>query len=202
MRIAHLPFQLRAGNQRRHRIDHQHVDRIAANQGIGDIQRVFAAVGLRDQQIGGIDADLGRIARIDRMFGVDDGAFAAGALRIGDHMQTDGGFAGGFGTENFHDPPARHAADAERQVERQRSGADGGDIPGISRRIAEAHDRPLAEFLFDLGDGDFKILRAFCIFHILGHNFLPVVFKVFTVIQALSAAPSTPRTVRIRYPGL
>src|SRR5919106_1007563 len=48
------------------------------------------------------------------------------------------------------DPATRNAADAERQVERDRSGRD--DLDVLRSPIAEAHDRPTAELLLDLED--------------------------------------------------
>ena len=75
------------------RIDHQNVDRIGTDQRIADVQRVLTAVRLRNQQIVDVDADLLRVARIDRMLRIDDRALAAFGLRIRNHMQTDSGLA-------------------------------------------------------------------------------------------------------------
>jgi hypothetical protein len=49
--VAHLAFELGARRQRRHRIDHQHINRAGAHQRIGDFQRLLAGVGLRNQQL-------------------------------------------------------------------------------------------------------------------------------------------------------
>jgi hypothetical protein len=54
--------------------------------------------------------------------------------------------------------PARHPAHPERQVEPQRAGGD--DVDGdASPLLAQLHDGPLAELLFDLLDGDLEGLR-------------------------------------------
>src|SRR3546814_2864935 len=46
------------GNQSGHRVDHDEINRARADQGIGDFKRLFAGVGLRDEQVGKIDAQL------------------------------------------------------------------------------------------------------------------------------------------------
>ena len=95
--VAHLAFKLGARHERGDRIDDQNVDGAGANERIGDFQRLFAGIGLRDQKIVDIDAELAGIDRIERMLGVDEGANAALFLRLGDGMQSQRGLAGGFG---------------------------------------------------------------------------------------------------------
>src|SRR6185503_12324613 len=56
------------------------------------------------------------------------------------------------------DAPARHAADAERDVEGQAARRDGGC--GHLRLVAELHDRALAELPLDLGERCVERLRA------------------------------------------
>ena len=51
--------------------DDQHIDRAGAHQRIGDFERLFAGVRLRDQKVVDIDAELARIDRIERVFGID-----------------------------------------------------------------------------------------------------------------------------------
>ena len=46
MRIAHLALDFRFGNERGNGIDHQHVDRAAAHQRLGDLQRLLAMIRL------------------------------------------------------------------------------------------------------------------------------------------------------------
>ena len=115
--LAHLALELRARHQRGNRIDHQHVDGARAHQGVADFQSLLAGVGLRDQEIVHIDTELARIDRIERVLGVDEGAGAALLLRLGHAMQRQRRLAGGFGAVNLDHPPARQAADAQRNVE-------------------------------------------------------------------------------------
>ena len=67
--------------------------------------------------------------------------------------------------------PARHAADAERIVQADRAGGNGGN--GVARVfLAEAHDRALAELLLDLADGHLDGLSALAVVPIFcwGHS--------------------------------
>ena len=82
--VAHLAFDLGARHERRDRIDDQHVDRAGADERIGDLERLLAGIGLRDQKVVDIDAELAGIDRIERVLGVDEGANAALFLRLGD----------------------------------------------------------------------------------------------------------------------
>ena len=75
------------GHERRHRIDHDHVHRAGAHQHLGDLQRLLAGIGLRNQQILQIDAELAGVAGIERVLGIDEAADAAGLLRLGDDVQ-------------------------------------------------------------------------------------------------------------------
>jgi hypothetical protein len=120
--VAHLAFELGARHQRRDRIDHQHVDRAGAHQRVGDLERLLAVVGLRDQKIVDVDAELPGIDRVERVLGIDEGADAALLLRLGDGVQSQRGLAGRFGPVDLDHPAARQAADAERDIEAERAG--------------------------------------------------------------------------------
>ena len=156
--VAHLAFELGARHQRRDRIDHQHVDRAGAHQRVGDFQRLLAGVGLRDQQVVDIDAELARIDRIERVLGIDEGADAALLLRLGDAMQRQRGLARGFRPVDLDHAAARQAADAERDVEPERAGGHGLDVHRLPV-LAEPHDRALAEAALDLRQRGIKGLR-------------------------------------------
>jgi hypothetical protein len=128
MAVAHLAFEFGARHQGGDRVDHQHVDRAGAHQRVGDFQRLLAGVGLGDQQVVDIDAQLAGIDRVERVFGVDEGAGAAALLRLGDDMQRQRGLARAFRPVDLDDPAARQAADAERDVEPERAGGDHLDL--------------------------------------------------------------------------
>ena len=164
LHLAHLAFDLRLGRERRDGVDHDHVHRVGAHQHVGDLQRLLAGVGLRDQQVVDVHAELLGIGRIERMLGIDEGRRAAGALHLGDDLQRERGLAGGLRPEDLHDAAARQAADAERDVEAERAGGNGFDIED-RRGIAEAHHRALAELLLDLAQcGGERLLAV--LFHL------------------------------------
>ena len=114
------------------------------------------------QKLGGIcafvDAELARIDRIERMFGIDEGADAAIFLRFGQNVQRQRGLARRFGPIDFDDAAARQPTDAERDIEAERAGGDGIHIhrPVV---LAEPHDRALAKAALDLGKRRIKGLR-------------------------------------------
>ena len=156
--VAHLAFELGARHQRGDRIDHQHVDRAGAHQRVGDFERLLAVIGLRDQQVVDLDAELARIDRIERVLGIDEGADAALLLRFGDGVQRERGLAGGFRPVDLDHAAARQAADAERDVEPERAGGDRLDVHRLVV-LAELHDRALAEGALDLGERGIKGFR-------------------------------------------
>ena len=139
-------------------IDHQHVDRAGAHQRVGDLERLLAGVGLGDQQVVDVDAELARIDRVERVLGIDEGADAALLLRFGQAMQRERGLAGGFRPVDLDHAAARQAADAERDVEPERAGGDGVDVHRLVV-LAEPHDRALAEIALDLGERGIQGLR-------------------------------------------
>ena len=123
-----------------------------AHQHVGDLERLLAVVGLRDEQVLGLHAELARVADVERVLGVDEGADAAALLRLGDDVQRQRGLARRLRPVDLDDAAARQAADAERDVEPERAGRDRRDVLRRERVLAELHDRALAELLLDLAD--------------------------------------------------
>ena len=74
-------------------------------------------------------------------------SFWASAMHVVDERR----LARGLRAEDLDDAPARHAADAEREVERQRAGGDRVDLD-LRALVAHAHDGALAELALDLGE--------------------------------------------------
>ena len=166
LRVAHLAFDFRLRHERGHRVDDDDVDAARADEHFDDFERLLAVVGLRDEQVVDVDAQLLRVRRVERVLGIDERRHAAKLLRLGDHLQRQRRLARRLGPEDFDDAAARHAADAERVVD-----ADGAGRNGVDRLdralLAEAHDRALAELLLDLADGQLDGLDAFAILTIV-----------------------------------
>jgi hypothetical protein len=153
--VAHLALDLGARRQGGDGVDHDDVYGTRTHQGVDDLQRLFARVGLRHQQVVQVDAQLLGVTRIERVFGVDEGGGAAGLLDLGHSVQGQRRLARAFRAEHLDHPPARQAADAQRHVEAQRSGRDRGDDVGHPA-LAQLHHRALAEGAVDLGDRRLK----------------------------------------------
>ncbi len=82
------------------------------------------------------------------MLRVDKRGGAAHLLRLGHAMQRNRGLTGGFRPVNLYNTAARQAADAQREIQSDRSGRDMVDIhTGV---FTQAHNRAFAELLFDL----------------------------------------------------
>src|SRR5579864_5228225 len=125
-------------------------------------------IGLRDQELADIDAELAGVHGIERIFGVDVSRGTAGLLDLSDDLQAQRGLARRFGTVDLDDAAARQPADAERDVEAERSRRDDGEIV-LDLGLAHFHDRALAELLLDLHQCGGERL-AFVVVHGLSGN--------------------------------
>ncbi|MNE65847.1 hypothetical protein D3C80_1613640 [compost metagenome] len=85
------------------------------------------------------------------MLGVDEGTGRAGLLGLGDHGQGQCGFTRGFRAVDLDDTTFWQAADAQRDVQAERTGRNGRDRLAIV--ITHAHDRAFTELTFDLTQG-------------------------------------------------
>ena len=135
VRVAHLALDLGARHERGHRVDDDDVDRAAAHQHLGDLERLLAGVRLRDEQVVGAHAEGPRVGDVERVLGVDERGDAAGLLRLGDDVQREGRLAGGLRAEDLDHAAARHPADPERDVDAERPG---GDHAGVRGGLAHA----------------------------------------------------------------
>jgi hypothetical protein len=90
---------------------------------------------------------------------VDEGGHAAVALGLGDDVLADGRLARGLGAEDLGDPAARHAADAEGEVQGDRARGDEIDLLLLGR--AQLHDRASPELLLDGEDRGVHRLAPF-----------------------------------------
>ena len=152
--VAHFAVELGLGDQGGDGIDDQHVDGAGPDQGLGDLEGLLAGVGLGDEEVVDIDAELLGVAGVEGVLGVDKGGQAAGALGFGDDLQGDGGLAGGLGAEDLGNAAAGNAADAEGGVEADGASGDNGDGQQRFAR-AEPDDRPFSKLFFDLCKGKF-----------------------------------------------
>ena len=57
------------------------------DQHVRDLERLLAGVRLRHEQGIGVDTELLRVVRVERVLGVDEGGDASALLRVGDGME-------------------------------------------------------------------------------------------------------------------
>ena len=147
--IAHLAFDLGLWHERSDRIDDDDVDAARAHQHVSDLEPLFAGIGLRNQQIADVDAELAGVDGVEGVFGVDIGRHTTLLLHLRDHLQAERRLAGRLRTVDFNHAAPRQAARPECDVEAER--ARGHDLQIIlNLGLAHAHDRALAELLLDL----------------------------------------------------
>ena len=149
VRLAHLALDLGLGHQGRHRVDDDDVHRVGADQHLGDLQGLLAVVGLGDQQVVDVDAELAGVLGVERVLGVDEGGDAAassapGAMtwRASVVLPDDSGPKIST-TRPRGIPPMPSAASTASEPVGMTATARLGPL-------AQAHDRPLAELPLDL----------------------------------------------------
>ena len=122
--ITHFAFQLGLRGERGHGVDHDQIDRAGAHQAVHDLQRLLAGVGLGNQHVLQVHAEVLRILNVQRMLGIDEGAGAALLLHFSHHLQRERGFARAFWAVNLDHPTARQAAYAQSHIQAQRARGD------------------------------------------------------------------------------
>ena len=148
MRIAHIALDLGSRHERGDGVNDDDVYRAAADEHFRYFERLLAVIGLRNEQIIGVDAQRLRVNGIERVLRVDERRFAARLLRGGYDVQRQRRFAGGFRPVYLYYPAAGHTADSERQIETQRAGGNGFYVHlGL---VAQSHNGAFAAFFLDL----------------------------------------------------
>jgi hypothetical protein len=112
---------------------------------------LLARIGLRDQQLVHVDAELLGVARVECVLGIDKSRRTAEFLGLGNDLQRQRGLAGRFGTIDLDHAPARQATDAECDIEADGTARNRLDI-FRGTGIAHAHDGTLAELFLDLAE--------------------------------------------------
>src|SRR5256712_3584922 len=146
--VAHLSLDLGLRDQRRDRVDHHQFHGPGPHQGLRNLQGLLARVGLRDQEVFDLDAELARVRDVERVLGVDERRAPALRLHLRDGVERQRRLPGAFRPEDLHDAPPRIPAASNRKVEPQRPAGDGRhELSDLA--LAEPHHRAFAELLFD-----------------------------------------------------
>ena len=96
-----------------------HVDGAGTHEHVADLERLLAGVGLGDEHLVDVNAQARGVDRVERVLGVDEGDDAAHGLGLGEDLERERRLAAGLRPVHLDDAAARHAADAERRIERQ-----------------------------------------------------------------------------------
>ena len=115
-------------------------------------------IGLGHQQVIHVHAELARVDRVQRVFGVDEDRCPALLLRFGDNLQRNGGLAGGLRPEDLHYATAREAADTQGRIQGDRAARY--DIHRHDRAGSDAQHGALPKLLFHLGQGQIDCALA------------------------------------------
>src|SRR5690606_11044702 len=134
-----------------------------------NLECLLAVVGLADQEVVRLDAELARVADVESMLRVDECGHAALTLQLRNCVERERRLTARLGAEDLDDAAARVAADAERHVETERAGRDDLDVAANLLAVLEAHDRSIAKFLLNVGNRE---LEGFGLV-LLVHGWLP-----------------------------
>ena len=170
LRIAHLAVDLRPRHEGGHGVDDDDVGSARPHQHLDDLEGLLAVVGLGDQEVVEVDAQLLGVGGVEGVLGVDERGGAAAPLGLGDDLQGQRGLARRLGPEDLDDAAAGDAADAQRVVDADRSGRDAGHRG--DRALPEPHDGALAELFLDLAHRHVDGLVALAQIPFLGHGYL------------------------------
>ena len=155
--VAHVALKFGLWRQGGDRIHDHHADGTGTDKRIHDLQRLLARVGLRNQQLIQVDAQLLCILRVQSMFGIHKSADATLFLFFRDRVQRQRRLAGRFRTVNLDHPALWQTTDPQRNIQPQRSCRCRLDI-GHLVITAELHDGALAELPLDLRQRAFQRL--------------------------------------------
>src|SRR6201992_494424 len=114
----------------------------------------LTGVRLGHEQGVGVDPQIFGVLGVERVLGVDERGDAAELLSVGDRVQGHGGLTAALRAVDLDDAAARETAEAEGDIERDRSGGD--DLDGLVPLLAEAHHRALAKLPLDLDERGLK----------------------------------------------
>ena len=155
MGVSNFAADFGLGNQGGDGVDHNDVKGVGADEHFNDVEGLFTAVRLGEEQGFEVNTDAFGPGGIEGVFGIDEGSNTVIFLSLGDHVQGQGGFAAGFGSEQFDNASSRNATATQGQIQREGAGADTGDVgDGVSVQV---HDDAFSELLFDLGEGAVKV---------------------------------------------
>ena len=85
-RVAHVAFEFGFGGECGHGVDNDQIDSAGAHQAIDNFKGLLAGVGLADEQVLQVDAQLLSVLNVQGVFGIDESALAADFLHFGNDL--------------------------------------------------------------------------------------------------------------------
>ena len=127
--------------------------RPSARSIVGDLERLLAGVGLRDQQVLDLHAELARVADVERVLGVDERRRRRRGAGISATACSDSvGLARGLRPVDLDDAAARLACRCRARDRGSRAPVENAIDLAIDAVRRHREDRSLAELLLDRGD--------------------------------------------------
>ena len=171
MGVAHVSLELGLWHQGGDAVHDNDVHGAAADEILADFQSLLGSVGLRNQQLLGVEPALGGVARVQRMLRVDVGGGTARSLCLRHDVVGQCRLTGRLGAVYLRHASAGDSSDAQGQIEGERPGGDRCDSAGVLD-VAQPHHGAPPELAFDLSDSE---LQGFSFFlfrrhaHLLRH---------------------------------
>jgi len=94
LHLAHLAFDLRPRRERRDGVDDDDFHGARTHEHVGDLERLLTRVGLRDEQLADVHAELLGVRGVEGVLRIDERSSAAATLYFRDHLQGERGLAG------------------------------------------------------------------------------------------------------------
>ena len=90
---------------------------MGSKQRLHDLKSLFAIIGLRDDKVFNVHADVSSVSRVERVLGIDKGRRPAATLCFCDRVKGECGFAGRFRPEYLDDSSTRKSADPKGMID-------------------------------------------------------------------------------------
>ena len=159
MVVPHFAVDFRLRNESGDRVDDDEIDGSRTHQGFGDIESLFARIGLGNQKLINVDSQVAGIDRVKSVLRVNKGSHSALFLRFGNGVEGKGRFSRRLRSVDFDDASARESANSECHIQLDAARRDDWNI--LFWLSSQRHDGTLAEILFNLCDSRFDGFSLF-----------------------------------------
>jgi hypothetical protein len=152
MGLTHFALDFSLRNQSSDRIDHNDINRIAANEDFSNLKGLFPIVRLADQQVFRHDTQFPRVLQVESVLRIHEGRQPATFLCFCDDMQGQRGFARRLGSKDFNNSSSSYPANPQCQIERQATRGNDRNLNRLSA-FSQSHDGAFSTQSFNLRYG-------------------------------------------------